>query len=91
MIAYRNKSEVLTMGDYKAINRLPKEVVGYIRTFKNESIIVFHNVSTQKVSLSLADDFIFYNALDLVTNQDVTLSEDVLTIPEYSSVVLKKL
>jgi hypothetical protein len=90
MIAYRNGSEVLTLGDCKAVNRLPKEIIGYTRTYKNESVLVFHNVSNQEVSLSLEDDFIFYNMLDLITSQGATISEYLLTMPAYSTVIIKK-
>lgn len=90
MIAYRNKSEILTRGDITPVHRLPKEIVGMLRSYKKTSLLVFHNVSDQEVSIALEEDLSFYKIIELSTSDQVVLDGDILTMPAFSTVIIKK-
>jgi len=89
-IEYRNASKILTFGEIQPINRLPNEVVGMIRTYKGKSLVVFHNVSYREVSFTLEDDLLFYNKVDFTAGERVTMERFIITLPGYTSVVLRQ-
>jgi alpha-amylase len=89
-IRYRNERKILTMGDIKPIHRLPHEVIGFMRTWEDKSLIVFHNVSDRLISFTLEDDLIFYKGIDWQTSPHVSRTGYILSIPPLSTVVLKK-
>jgi alpha-amylase len=90
LIAYRNSNPVLTKGNASPISGLPSEVVGLKRTFENDTLIVFHNISDVEVTLNLKNDFKDFNSISFSTHSSSVLNDGALTLAAYSTVVLDK-
>jgi alpha-amylase len=89
LIAYRNSSDALTKGDVQRIDRLPSEIIGLTRSFENDNVSVFHNVSDVEITLSLSL-YKEFTKIDFSTTESATFDNMNLTLPAYASVVLRK-
>lgn len=90
LIQYRNSNPVLESGDVKVVSRLPKEMVGWISVTSNDSKLILHNLTKEEISIELNEDISLYKSIDFKTNVGVVLQENLLTLPPYASVILKK-
>jgi alpha-amylase len=90
LLYYRNTRLVMTFGEIKPINRLPHEVIGYVRSHEDKSALVFHNVSDRDVSFTLEEDLIFYSEIDFQSSDKIKLDGYVVILPALSSIILKK-
>ena len=90
LIAYRNSRAVLTKGNASPITGLPSEIVGLTRTFENDTLAVFHNVSDVEVTINLKGEFKDFNSVSFSTHPSSILENKVLTLAAYSTIVLAK-
>jgi glycosidase len=90
LLYYRNTRPVFTYGEIKPINRLPNEIIGYVREYEDRSALVFHNVSARDVAFTLEEDLIFYSEIDFRTSNKIELDGYVVTLPALTTVILKK-
>lgn len=88
LISYRNSSKPLTFGSIEPIADLPPNVIGLKRSFDNETFIVFHNITSGTVKLTLPTDLNAFRAIGFATENRVSLKENELTLPAYASVIL---
>jgi hypothetical protein len=81
---------VLTKGIASSITGLPTEVVGLKRTFGNDTLIVFHNISDVEVTMKLKSGFKDLSKVSFSTHSSSVLDDGSLTLAAYSTVVLDK-
>ncbi len=88
-IRYRNRSDVLTLGkiDFSPITQ--KEIVSFIRSYNGKALLVVHNISEVDVTINLEGELKDFDEVDFNSGASVKLSGHKLTVPAYSSSVLK--
>lgn len=87
-IHYRNSSGILTQGTIESVEWRVKEVVSFIRKYKEQEVLVLHNVSDVEITLDLPEALTRFNTIDFETKGG-SLSDDKLTLPAFGSVILK--
>lgn len=91
LINYRNASDALTYGDIESSGIRYDEVVSFIRKHNDEEVLVMHNVSDVEVTIKMTDALSRFDDLDFDTaGGKVGLTDGELTLPAYSTVVIKK-
>jgi glycosidase len=91
LINYRNSSKPLTYGDIESSGIKYDEVVSFVRKQDNDEVLVMHNVSDVEVTVKINESLSRFNDLDFDTvNGKVVLKDGELTLPAYSTVVIKK-
>jgi alpha-glucosidase len=83
VLKLRHTNDALMSGSYKAINENDANVLSYLRTYKDESVVVVLNMSgtPQKVTLDLkSNGFVSANSL-VATHGSITRSETVSLEP----------
>ena len=87
LLSLRKEYPALALGDYTALNTSDIKVLGYSRTYEEEQLWLFHNLSSKpvtiKVKIGSSDSFIYKS------NEAATLEGTNLTLPPYTSVILK--
>jgi glycosidase len=88
LIHYRNTSLPLTQGDldYSGINI--SEIVSFKRKFKDQEILVVHNVSDVEVTLK-TEDLKTFNKVDFSTKDNIKFDSEGLRVPAYSTIILQ--
>ena len=67
------------------------EVVSFIRKQEDQEVLVMHNVSDVEVTVKMPDALSRFNDLDFDTvNGKVALDNGELTLPAFSTVIIKK-
>ncbi len=89
LIRYRNSSGPLTRGDIDYSGFNVTEVVSFKRTFENEVVLVLHNVSDVEVTLNLEGENSRFKKVEYSSNENYTREGDELTLPAFSTVILK--
>ncbi|GAA4299849.1 alpha-amylase family glycosyl hydrolase [Nibribacter koreensis] len=89
LIKLRNNSHALTYGDLVPVQLGSASLSGFTRTTKQESLFVVHNLSGAEVRVTLPEGVKAYNKVQHVTGK-ANLDKSILTIPAYTSVILKK-
>jgi alpha-amylase len=91
LIKYRNSSDALTYGDIVSSGIRYDEVVSFIRKHEDAEVLVMHNVSDVEVTVRMDESLNRFNDLDFDTaGGKVALDDNALTLPAYSTVVIKK-
>lgn len=88
-INYRNSSSVLTYGGIENSPLQVREMVSFIRKYKNEVLLIIHNISDVELTLKREGELAGFDEIDFTTHVGVTKNENELIIPAYTSVVLK--
>lgn len=89
LIHVRNSSRALTFGNFVDANYGNGKVISFYRETKKEKLLVFHNLSSQRVSIQLNDtDRSFGKVLFSTYGEQV--SNDGVDIEPYSSVFLSE-
>ena len=88
-IRYRNSSDVLTFGniDFSPISQ--QELISFIRSYDGKKLLVLHNISDVEVTVNLGEELKDFDEIDFDSKSSVKLKERELTVPAYSSIVLK--
>lgn len=95
LIATRHKYPAIARGDYNAVTSENSHVGGFYIEYNGEVIGLFHNNSTESVTVRLSelsglDGHRFTRILDFVGISNASLDADVLTIGAQTSVILGK-
>nr|WP_240927637.1 alpha-amylase family glycosyl hydrolase [Paenibacillus thiaminolyticus] len=90
MIAWRNEEPLLADGAILPYAGVPNEVLAFIRLNENDQVLVLHNLSAreQTVDLGARPDLPF-GEMVRSTKEEAALRDGVVTLPPYSSVLLK--
>lgn len=83
LLAYRNKSAVLTYGDVIEVP-LDREVISFVRSYNDETMWVLHNISTRPIEVETKD----YKTITYSSTGRVKINSGKLLIPGYTSVIL---
>ncbi|AMM52471.1 alpha-amylase [Rufibacter sp. DG15C] len=88
-IKLRNHSHALTYGDLVPVTLSEPALSAFTRTHAQEALLVVHNLSGKEVSVILPENVQAFNKVHHATGK-AKLNKNTLTIPAYSSVLLKK-
>jgi glycosidase len=88
-IHYRNSSEALTYGSIERVNIQMKQVICFTRKYDEDELLILHNLSLGDVVVSLKDIDTKFDAIDYTTTGTAKLHDGQLTLPAYSTVILK--
>ncbi|HMG89016.1 MAG TPA: alpha-amylase family glycosyl hydrolase [Chryseolinea sp.] len=89
LIRVRNGSKALTMGELEKTNFSIAEVISFKRKYENEELLVLNNISDVEITISLSDENEKFDEVLYDSNKTATLDEGELTLPAYSTVILK--
>lgn len=94
LIAIRHKYEAIARGNYDSIACGEKNFGGFLITYKEEKIGLFHNTSTEELSVDLSScsdlaGHTFTAVLDAIGTGSAKLEGTVLTIAPQTSVLVK--
>ncbi|NBW36753.1 MAG: alpha-amylase [Cytophagia bacterium] len=87
-IAFRNSSKALTQGSIEESGLQINEVLNFTRKHQQEECWVLHNVSDVEVTVQIPDHLKRFTTLVYQT-QNASLAESAITLPAYSSAILK--
>jgi alpha-amylase len=91
LIHYRNSSDALTYGEIDQAGVQPDELVSFIRTYENKEVLVLHNVSDVEVTVPLSGNLEKFNEIDFDSEGGtIAIEEGEITLPSYSTVILKQ-
>ena len=88
-IQYRNSSDVLTFGEIDFSTIEQQEIVSFIRSYNGVKLLVVHNLSDVEVTVNLSGELNDFDGIDFDSRSSVKLENGELTVPAYSSIVLK--
>ncbi|MGG3839542.1 alpha-amylase family glycosyl hydrolase [Paenibacillus thiaminolyticus] len=90
MIAWRNEEPLLADGAILPYAGVPNEVLAFIRLNEDDQALVLHNLSAreQTVDLGARPDLPF-REITRSTKEEAALRDGIVTLPPYSSVLLK--
>jgi alpha-amylase len=88
-INYRNSSSVLTYGSIENSPLQAREQVSFIRKNESGELLIIHNISDVELTLKQEGELVGFDEIDFATNKGVRRNENELTIPAYTSIVLK--
>ncbi len=89
LIRLRNNSKALTYGEIEPIKLENKAVSAFLRSHKDESVLVLHNLSGTVTSIELPESLGDHKAV-IFQNNDAKLAKNKVQLPAYSTLVLKK-
>ena len=89
LIHYRNASKALTFGDMVSTDFRIHEVVSFKRFYEGEQLLVLNNVSDVEVTIDLSENDTMFDDLDYDSNGTAELSDGTLTLPAFTTVILK--
>ncbi|WP_209124853.1 alpha,alpha-phosphotrehalase [Alkalihalobacillus sp. BA299] len=90
LIQLRKEYDIITYGDYQLIDRAHHQIFAYIRSLKDEKLLVINNFSDKEVSYKLPDTMNIdaHNHKLLIANYDEAIQlTKVMSIRPYESVV----
>lgn len=88
-IYLRNANNVLTYGELEPVNLNNRALCSFVRSTKEESVLVIHNVSKAPFTIGLPENLNKFTKV-LFKNGNVSLKSNSLTLPAYSTVILQK-
>ena len=93
IIAVRNRYPAIARGDYNGVTSSNKKFGGFYIEYNGEILGLFHNTSTEEITIDLAtvnglDGHVFTTVCESVCGE-ASLNGTVLTISPQSSVILK--
>ncbi|QHL86665.1 alpha-amylase [Nibribacter ruber] len=89
LIALRKNSHALTFGDLVPVKVSNLAVSAFTRTSGEESMLVIHNLSGNDITISLPTEVQSFNKIHFATDKS-KLNKSTLTLPAFSTVLLKK-
>jgi alpha-amylase len=89
LIGVRNGSKALTMGEIEKTNFSIGEVVSFRRKHANEELLVLNNISDVEITIALTDENEKFDEVLYDSNKTAILEEGELTLPAYSTVIMK--
>ena len=94
LIAIRHKYDAIARGNYDSISCGNKNVGGFLITYGEEKIGLFHNTSSEELSVDLSGcsdlaGYTFEAVLDFIGLGEAKLEGTILTLAPQTSVILK--
>jgi glycosidase len=89
LINFRNHSNALSLGEIANTSFSIAEVVSFKRKYEDEELMVLNNVSDVEITIPLEDNNEKFDAVAYDSNKSATLDNGELTLPAYSTVILK--
>ena len=94
LIAIRNKYPAIARGDYSLVTSDTKNLGGFLVEYNNEVIGIFHNNSTDTITIDISQcdglgGYVFAELSDYVGVGEAKLEGNTLTIDGQTSVILK--
>ncbi|MFD1137279.1 alpha-amylase family glycosyl hydrolase [Paenibacillus urinalis] len=89
LIDWRNASSALTDGTIAGYDLDDDQLLGYVRAAEDERVLVLHNLSNEEKEVALDDSEVKYSELLHATNAEVQWADQTLTLPPYTSVIIK--
>ena len=90
LIMIRKAHPEIARGEYTSINTNIPETGGFISTYNNSTVGVFHNVSVNQIEIDLSSLSLSFNKLNAFAgNKGATLKDNILIIPAQTTVVLR--
>ncbi|AHV98962.1 alpha-amylase family glycosyl hydrolase [Paenibacillus sabinae] len=94
LIRFRHESPALMKGDIQEMTTGDSRIMGYTRTFEDDSVLVLHNLSADTVTIQISNEEWQGRKLEFSTSNEVKIKKagDQLniTIPAYTTCGLKK-
>ncbi|MBC2582229.1 alpha-glucosidase C-terminal domain-containing protein [Clostridium sp. DJ247] len=93
LIRIRQSSSALIKGDIKEFKTGDSRVMGYTRTYEDDSVLVLHNLSSETVTINLTDEEFKDCKVMFSTSQHEKIKHAdgkiQITIPAYTTILLK--
>ncbi|BCG60986.1 alpha-amylase family glycosyl hydrolase [Paenibacillus sp. URB8-2] len=93
LIRFRHESPALMKGDIREMPTGDSRIIGYTRTFEDDSVLVLHNLSGETVTIQLSNEAWQGRKIEFSTSNEVKIKKagDQLniTIPAYTTCGLK--
>jgi glycosidase len=89
VIQLRNGSKALTYGELEPVDLGNGVLCAFTRSSDEESVLVVHNLSKSPVTATLPGDLAGYNKIGFKKGE-VTLKNTALSMPPYSTVIVRK-
>jgi alpha-amylase len=77
------------MGEIEKTNFSIGEVVSFRRKHANEELLVLNNISDVEITIALTDENEKFDEVLYDSNKTAILEEGELTLPAYSTVIMK--
>lgn len=90
LIAFRESSPALTFGDIDTTGMDARELSSFYRSYEGEEVLVLHNLSGQALSVPQVEKSGTFKKKAFGTKDGLSIEEDRITLPPYSSFVLEK-
>lgn len=90
LIEFRNSSKALTFGTIESMKDMPAGVIGLKRSFEDEEIVVFHNISSRAIIIDLKNGLETLRNVIFASNDIVALKKEKLIISPYATIIFKK-
>ncbi|WP_017731722.1 alpha-amylase family glycosyl hydrolase [Nafulsella turpanensis] len=90
LIALRNSSPALTFGSLEEAHTKVPELVAFRRMSQGEDLLILHNLSGEAKQFSLSGPDLEYDQLFFTSEADASREMDKVSLPKYSTVILKK-
>lgn len=87
LITLRKSHKALTEGSYRAVDMKNKAIFAYLREYKEEKLLIIHNLSHEKTTLEKD----LFTGKDILyrTNANDTLKKNTLHLSGYATAVIK--
>ncbi|SFS70653.1 Glycosidase [Paenibacillus sp. 453mf] len=89
LIDWRNGSPALTDGTIADFDLDDDQLLGYVRAAEEEQALIIHNLSKEERQVVLNDSEVKYTELVHATNAEAKWADQTLTLPPYTSAILK--
>ncbi len=88
LIRIRNSSRALSYGALKFTTLNKKEIISFMRTFEDESLLVIHNISNKKMTFNLPDINGDKIKIHYKSNQNTSVVNGDCSLPAHSTLIL---
>lgn len=88
LIALRNNSDALTLGEIKNIEFEEKAIVAYERFYKSEKILLIHNISSESKIIEIPKEYLGMNRLIFSNMEKVQRKGLTFLLDKYSTIIL---
>lgn len=88
MVRIRKNNKVLVYGDYTVVDKENPNIYAYLRTLKNEKVLVALNFSKEKNNLKLPPGIVL-DKTPLINNYPTFIAKTTIALQPYQAVIVK--
>jgi len=88
LIRLRNASHALSYGEVTHSKIRKAELISFIRSHDNDSLLVLHNISKSDINLKMPKALRHYSNVCFQSSQDALIDNGTYIIPRYSTLIL---